>query len=458
MYLIKALKKVIKNKSILFTTPGHSQGLGILPEIKTLINKKTFKMDLSEIEGLDNLQNPTGAILKSQQKASEIYGSKASYYLVNGSSSGILALMLATVKPGEKVLIARNAHKSVINALILSGAMPVWINTEWINEWNIPGQVNPIEITNCLNNNPEIKAVWITSPTYQGVISDIATIAKSCQKKGVLLIVDEAHGSLWNFSERLPTPAIQLGADASVQSLHKNASSLTQGAILHLSSSSKIDPGKLQQCLNIINTTSPSYLILASIEATIEYLSSKPGQKKLDSLLNDIDKFHKKLSKYSDILFLQDTDQYNIDKTKILLGIKDVSGYKLSNLLQEKYNIEVEMDNDKSILALTGIGTSKKKLDKLAIAIMNSRKSLKKFEKQENFITPLVLPEIIYSPQEALHKKSKVVNIKDSIGLVAAETIVTYPPGIPIITTGEKIKETHLKALNHLTQITVISD
>ncbi|EKE02518.1 MAG: hypothetical protein ACD_20C00375G0007 [uncultured bacterium] len=457
MYLINAIKKFIKNKPILFTTPGHSQGVDILPEFKSLIGKKAFKMDLSELEGLDNLQNPTGAILKSQQKASEIYNSKASFYLVNGSTSGILALMLATVKSNEKVLIARNAHKSVINALTLSGAMPVWMNTQWIDEWNIPGPISPEEIQNCLNNNPDIKAVWITSPTYQGVVSDIATMSKLCKERGILLIVDEAHASLWNFSEKLPTPAIQLGADASVQSLHKNASSLTQGAILHLSHTSKINPEQLQQCLNIINTTSPSYLILASIEASIEYLSSKTGKKKLDNLLENIDKFREKLSEYENISFLEDNEQYQIDKTKILLGIKDVSGYKLSDFLQEKSNIEVEMDNNKSILALTGIGTNNKKLNKLFKAIKNAEKTLKKAKTQDN-PTPLIIPEIIYSPQEALHKQSKIVNIKDSVGLVSKATIVTYPPGIPILTAGEKIQEKHLKLLGSLAQIAVIID
>ena len=456
MYLINAIKKFIKNKPTLFTTPGHAQGEGISPEFKRLISKKAFKIDLSELEGLDNLQNPTGAILKSQQKASEIYNSKASFYLVNGSTSGILALMLATVKSNEKVLIARNVHKSVINALTLSGAMPVWVNTQWIDEWNIPGPVSPEEIKNCLSNIPDIKAIWITSPTYQGVVSDVATISKLCKERGVVLIVDEAHGSLWNFSEKLPIPAIQLGADASVQSLHKNASSLTQGAILHLSHTSKINPEKIQQCLNIINTTSPSYLILSSIEASIEYLSSKTGKKKLDNLLENIDKFREKLSEYENISFLENTERYQIDKTKILLAIKDVSGHELSDCLQEKYNIEVEMDNNKSILALTGIGTDKEKLNKLFKAIKNSKKKLKKSETQDNLPTPLIMPEIIYSPQEALHKQSKIVNIKDSIGLVSKATIVTYPPGIPILTAGEKIQEEHLKSLGSLAQIAVI--
>lgn len=456
MYLIKSIKKIIKKKPILFTTPGHSQGCGLLPEIKNLLGKKAFEVDFSEILGLDNLQNPTDSILKSQIQAGMIYGSQYSHYLVNGSSSGILALMLSSVNQGEKILIAKNAHKSVINALVLSGAIPVWINTEWLDEWNIPAQLDPEKVKICLDNNHDIKVVWLTSPTYHGITTDVAKIAKLCRDRKIILIIDEAHGALWNFSERLPSPAIHLGADASVQSLHKNASSLTQGAILHLNKNSKINPEKLQQCLNIVNTTSPSYLILASIEAAIVYLNSKAGRKKLDILLDNIDKFYEKLSKYKNIYFMQNFKEH--DKTKILLGINKISGYDLSNILENKFNIEIELDNNKGILAQTGIGTDWNKLDKLANSIIKSEKLLAGLNTQNNNATPLILPETVFTPQEAFYKKSEKVDIKSSIGLISKNTIVTYPPGIPVLIAGEKITKKHLVFLKNYDYIEVIRD
>jgi len=455
MHIINAIKNILENKPILFTTPGHSQGSEIFPEIEDLIGKKSFKCDLSEIIGLDNLQEPTGVILKSQLRASEIYGSKYSYYLVNGSSSGIIALMLATVSSGDKVLIARNAHKSVINALVLSGAVPIWINTEWLQDWDVPGEINPEQVKEYLNTNPDIKAVWLTNPTYEGIITDIASIVKICREKEVLLIVDEAHGSLWNFNDNLPIPSIHYGADASVQSLHKTASCLTQGAIMHIGKNSKIDPDKLQQCLNIINTTSPSYLILASIEGAIEHLNSNHGHKKIEDLLKNIDKFKHNLSKYKKFRFL---DKNNSDKTKILMSMEGITGFELAEALETRFNIEVELNNNKSITALTGIGTSEKALNKLANAVIELRKSFKKTHKSINKVFPLIQPKMILTPRQAFYQKFKIIDIKSSLGLISKETIVAYPPGIPLIISGEMIQQEHIELLDKIKEISVILD
>jgi arginine decarboxylase len=459
MYIIDALKKFIEDKPLIFTTPGHSQRQGMFLEAEDLLGENCFKADLSEVSGLDNLQNPSGIILRSQKWASEIYGSKSSFYLINGSSSGIVALMLAAVEPGEKVLIARNAHKSVINALVLSGAIPVWANTDWLDDWNIPAQINPENIRLHLEHNPEIKSVWITSPTYEGIVSDIKAIADICHEKNVLLIVDEAHGALWNFNGSFPLPAIKLGADASVQSLHKTASSLTQGAILHLGKNSRIDSQKVQQCLNLINTTSPSYLLLASIEASIEYLDSRKGQKNLDNLLENIDDFYKKLSKTDKISFLQESYNYKTDSTKLLFGIDGLSGYCLADILENRFNIEVEMDNNKGVLALTGIGTSKEKLDKLAEAVIKI--VTEDFSDTETFTSDnksLIKPEMILSPREAFYRNSKLVNTGESVGKIAKKTITPYPPGIPVLIAGERIKAEHLYFLKNYKKIDIIVD
>lgn len=453
MHIIEALNKVINKKPVLFTTPGHCQEADFLNGLDFL--RSAYKYDFSEIEGLDNLQYPEEAILESQKWASKIYGSGHSYYLVNGSSSGILALMLATVKTGEKVLIARNAHKSVINALILTGAEPVWINTEWDNNWNIPTCVTLENIQNIFAANLDIKVVWLTSPTYEGVVTDISPIVQFCREKGLLLIVDEAHGALWNFSDKLPATAISQGVDASVQSLHKTASCLNQGAILHLGKNSKIDPVKVQQSLNIINTTSPSYLILASIEGTIEYLDSISGKNKLDILLENIDNFRKKLTSTEKINFLKNTERFEIDKTKLFFGIKDVPGQVLGDFLLEKFNIEVELDNDKGVLALTGIGTSPNKLEKLSESVIQSVDLLENCTNKTNSF-PLIKPEMIYTPKEAFNKNGKKVKLNNLVGKICKETIVMYPPGIPILISGELIRQQHIDLINYRDEIEII--
>ena len=455
MYLINAIKRY-SSRSVSFTTPGHSQGKAVLPQVRDLIGIKAFKADLSEVTGMDNAHNPTGIILQSQMRASEVYGSKFSYYLYNGSTSGILALMLTTVRQGEKVLIARNAHKSVINALILSGAMPVWLNTDWIDEWNIPGVVGTEKIRESLETNPDIKALWLTNPSYEGVVTDIAPVVQICKEKEVMLLVDEAHGALWNFSNKLPSIATQQGADASVQSLHKTASGLTQGSILHLGSNTKINPDELQYNLNIVNTTSPSYLILAGIEGAIKYLRSKQGLIKLEELLKNVQKFRKTLSKYPDISILSQSANYTIDPTKLFFGINDLNGYDLSKYLYEKYNIEVELDNNRGVLALTGIGTSKANIDKLAVAVIKLQK-LVSTEKNEN-ILPQITPKVVFSPREAFYKKTRKMKLSDSLGLISKETIVHYPPGVPNIVAGEKIQEGHIELLKDMQEISIILD
>jgi len=428
--------------------------MALVPEIEEIIGKKAFQADFSEVNGLDNLQSPDDCIAKSLSRTAEIYGSGRSFYLVNSASSGIAAIMLASVKPGEKVLIARNAHKSVIDALVLSGAVPVWVNTEWDKFWNIPDQLNPEKIAHMLDKIPDIKALWLTNPTYEGILSDVERIAGICSKKNIILVVDEAHGALWNFNDRLPVPAIHLGADASVQSLHKTASSLTQTAILHLSPSSKIDPDKVQNSLNLLNTSSPSYLLLASIEGTIHYLHSAAGRKKLDELLNNADYFRDKLSKYSDILYIDDDSYFQTDKTKLLLGISYMSGHKLHNILEAKYNIETEMVNNKGILALTGIGTSREKLDRLSNALINIERTGNDNEK--NYLTPLLEPIMAIPPRLAFYKDSVMIPPEESIGQISKDTIVPYPPGIPVLIAGEIIQDEHIKFLADYKQIAVV--
>jgi arginine/lysine/ornithine decarboxylase len=458
MHIIQAINKIIQHEPLLFTTPGHSGGKSVLPEYKELVGKKVFKADLSEIEGLDNLQNPSGIIKNSLLRSSEIYGSKSTFYLVNGSTSGIIALMLSTVTRGDKVLVSRNIHKSVINALTLSGAHPVWINPEWETEWDIPSCVNPEKIKQKLEKNPDIKAVWITSPTYEGIVSDIESISKICKEKDVLLIVDEAHGALWNFSGKLPVSAIHLGADACVQSLHKTGSCFTQGAVLHLSQNSGINHEKIQQSLGMINTTSPSYLILSSIEASIEYLNSSEGRRNLDELLDNIEKTKSFIKMNIDIGFLENCEKYQHDPTKIFLGLNGVSGYDLSDILLKKFKVEVELDNNKGILALTGIGTTEKKLQKLAFSLIKAEKLLQNSSFNAPALRPFIEPEVVYTPSEAFYKKSRKIEVSKSLGLVSKETIVNYPPGIPLIIAGETIKPEHLELFDVNKEIEIILD
>lgn len=355
MDLINLIKKF--NRPHLFTTPSHS-GVGF-GDFAKLVGQRIFRCDFSEIDGFDNIRNPKGILKSSQAKASLIYGSGSSFYLYNGSTSGVLALMLSVLDIDTKVLIPRNCHISVLNGLILTHAQAVFLEPEYDDVFGVAKAIEPQSIEQKLNEHPDIKAVIVTSPTYEGVVSDIESIAKICHKRGVVLIVDEAHGALWNFSDKLPTPAIQLGADATVQSLHKTAGALTQSSILHIAKDSQIDSVKVQKSLNLINSTSPSYLLLASIEGAIKYLYSRKGAIRLKKLLDEILAVRKELALIEGVSLLE-----NSDFTKIFISVEGLSGEELSDRL---YNagIEDELVNEYGVLLLCGLGTTRRKLKKL---------------------------------------------------------------------------------------------
>lgn len=359
MNLINLIKKF--KRPYLFTTPSHDgQGFGSFAH---LVGQNIFKYDFSEIDNFDNIRNPKTVFKNSQAKAAEIYDTGASFYLYNGSTSGILALMLSVLDENDKVLIPRNCHISVLNGLILSRAEGVFLEVDYDEDFGVAQPVLPHSIRQKLEEIPEIKAVIITSPTYEGNVSNIEAISQICHEHGVILIVDEAHGALWNFSEKLPVPAIKLGADASVQSLHKTAGALTQGSILHLAKNNRISPEKVQKSLNLINSTSPSYLLLASIEGAVDFLASKKGQKELDKTLENILETRKKLSRFSQVKVLE-----NGDFTKIFIKVEGWSGHELSEKLAG-FKIEDELADEKGVLLLCGIGTSKKKLEKLCSSV-----------------------------------------------------------------------------------------
>lgn len=446
MFIINAIKKLKNSKRVFFTTPSHSQGAIIPPIIKNLIGLKAFQADFSEVDGLDNLKNPQSCLMKSQRKASQIYGSQETFYLVNGSSSGILALMMTVLKENDKVLIARNAHESVFNGLVLTGAVPVWFLPDYCEKFDIAQGITLKKVQEAYENAPDAKALIITSPTYEGVCSEIKKISDFCIEKGLIFIVDEAHGALLSFSERLPRRAISLGADASVQSLHKTAGALTGSALLHLKKNSFVNPKELQKNLNLINSTSPSWLLIASIEAAIEYLNSARGRDELNKLVDNIEKIKEYHPQYS---FLEGL---NCDKTKLLIKKEGISGEVLSYFLSEN-DIEDELITQKAVLCLCGIGTTKKKLKKLSKVL--NKISHKTSPKSEFNLDMQTIPKMMLKPKDAYNSRYETIPVKKSIGRIIAQNITPYPPCVPVLMAGEVIEDRHLGFLDEVVQVVI---
>lgn len=388
MSLINILKK--KCKIDLFTTPSHAQSFFIFSKFKQF-----YKYDISET----NAYNPQKALRSAEEKASKIYGTKSTHFLTNGSTSGIIAAVLTCVKQGEKVLIWDKAHASHKNAVKLAGATFVFYELKKDKDWGIYCETPPEVIENLLKKE-KAEAVIITSPTYEGRVSDVARIKEICKKYGAYLIVDEAHGALYPFCDRLPASAIDLKADFIIQSLHKTAGGLNPTALLHCNINLPSPLGGeglgVRGALATISTTSPSYPLLASIEKNINYLNSQKGRKKILELIENIENMKKNLPNcefYEEDIKLQLRHNSNVmlnafqhpiserpcdpetssgrrnitryDLTKILVKIPDLSGFELSKVLFEKFKIEDERANEKSVMLLCGIGTDLKKLKRL---------------------------------------------------------------------------------------------
>lgn len=338
MSLIQLLRK--QNRKYLFTTPSHGQKFFIFNKFRNF-----YKYDISETE----VQDPQTALSLAQERATRIYKTNHTYFLTNGSTSGIVASVLTCTQKNDKVLLWRNSHPCHLNAVKLAGCEPVFYDLPLNKEWGIPDK-----ITADLINIKGVKAVIVTSPSYEGIVSDIKELKRVCEKNGAYLIVDEAHGALYPFSDKLPQSAVNI-ADFTIQSLHKTAGGLNPTALLHVNCN--LDATK---ALSMINTTSPSYPLLASIEANINFLNSTKGHKKLENLIKNIQELRKSIT---NVEFGGD------DVTKILIKKDGLTGFELSEKLYEDFDIEDEKTNEISTMLLCGIGTDERKLEHLKRAL-----------------------------------------------------------------------------------------
>ena len=338
MSLVKLLNE--KPDKIMFTTPSHGQSFHIYDRLKDM-----YKIDYSETD----CQVPQRALAEAQMWASSVYHTYSTTFLTNGSTSGIIAAVLACTQVGDKVLIASNSHPSHFNAVKLAGARALTYDLDIDPDWGVPLEVRP-EVIDYFLSRYNIRTVIITSPTYEGIISDIEEIKSICEKYEAFLIVDEAHGALYPFSDDLPLSAVNI-ADFTVQSLHKTAGGLNPTALLHTNCEIDVKPA-----LDLFTTTSPSYPLLASIEANIRYLDSKDGRKEISNLISRLDKIRERC---------KGCEFFGDDPTKLLIRVPGISGFELSEMLYDDFDIEDERTNEKSTMLLCGIGTDNRKLDKL---------------------------------------------------------------------------------------------
>jgi len=457
--LLDAMQNYYNNPSVQLHIPGHTKGKAILPKFKDLIGAQAVFFDATdEHDNVGTLHPADGPIAEAQKLAAEAFGAGKSYFLLNGSTIGNMALALTLTRTNDKIIVGRNCHRSITNGLILSGANPVWVYPEKLQEWSIWGAVTPETIENAIIQNPDAKAVWVTNPTYEGVISDIEAIAAICKKYDKLLLVDEAHGSLWKFNEHLPKTALECGADAVVNSMHKTGGSFSQSSILHVSKNTKINLHSLEANLKMLHSTSPSLLLLASLDAARAYLTSELGHQDIENCVQNSIYLREMLKNIPEIKCLSGNDKFSIDPTKIYLMIDGLSGKRLESILEFEYNIDIESTTDNGILALSNIGNTRSDIEYfcecLKSIVKNHYSDITYLEKTKYM--PLLEPKIVLSPRDAYHREKEDVPLKNIVGRISGELIAECPPGISVLVPGELITEEHLPYLTKYKTITVL--
>lgn len=459
--VIDALENYLHNASVPLHIPGHARGEGVFPRFRDLVGERVINLDTTdEFDNLGTLHPATGPIEKSQELFASLYGASKTFFLVNGSTVGNLAIALTVTKENKKVIVSRNCHRSVVSGLTMSGASPIWVMPERLEEWGVYGHISPCEVKRLLDQNPDVTAVWITNPTYEGISSDIKSIAAICKERDIYFIVDEAHGCLWKFHEKLPYSALDCGADAVVHSIHKTGGSFSQSSVLHLGKNSKISQEDLESNLKMMHTTSPSYLLLASIDAARAYLSSDYGMNNVNNAINNALRVRERLENIPKVKCLNSCDGINLDPTKIYITIEGLSGKRLESILEFNYKIEVEAATDNGILALSNIGNTNKELDYFTECIISIAEGdyhdLSYLEKTKYM--PFHTPETVFTPRQAFIRQKEKVTVEDAIGRISAEVIAICPPGIPVLIPGERIKEEHLPFLTMINTINVLKE
>ncbi|MCC0658180.1 aminotransferase class I/II-fold pyridoxal phosphate-dependent enzyme [Clostridioides sp. ES-S-0123-01] len=434
MFIINELSEIVNKEMISFHMPGHKKGkiyekLGYINVLENL-----YKMDTTEIIGTDNLHSPEGIIKVSQENTAMVFKSDYTYYLINGSSCGIQSAIMSVCNPKSKIIVNRDCHQSVINGCILGDVDIEYIPCEICKNTNILKGVNVINVIDIIDKNLDAKAILLTYPTYYGMTYDLEYICNYAHSKNMVVIVDEAHGAHLGLSEKLPKTALEQGADVVIQSTHKTLPSFTQSSMIHVQED-RVDLDKISNMLRITESSSPSYLLLSSLELAVDIYENK-GKELMEELLDNIQNFKNNVNKNLEIYSTN-------DKTKVFISAKNIglTGYELENILRKKYNIQVELSNYYGVLLICTIGNSTQDFISLETALDDIVIKEFKSTKLDNIKYPVDIPQKILTPREAFYKTKKSVKIYDSIGKVCGESIVPYPPGINIISPGEIISK-----------------
>lgn len=439
--IYEALEKFKKMRVVPFDVPGHKRGRGN-PELVELLGEKCVGMDVNSMKPLDNLCHPISVIRDAEKLAAEAFGAAHAFLMVGGTTSAVQSMVLSVVKRGEKIILPRNVHRSVMGAIVLCGAVPVYVNPECDPKLGIPLGMSVAQVEKAIKANPDAKAVFVNNPTYYGICSDLRSIVRIAHENGMLCLADEAHGTHFYFGENLPVSAMAAGADMAAVSMHKSGGSLTQSSLLLAGPA--MHEGYIRQIINLTQTTSGSYLLLSSLDISRRNLALR-GRESFNTVrqmaeyarkeINDIGGYYA----YSKELINGDSI-FDFDTTKLSVHTLDIglAGIEVYDLLRDEYDIQIEFGDLGNILAYVSIGDRLREIERLVGALAEVKRRFGR-DKANLMTQEYIEPQLAVTPQDAFYAETESLPIDETDGRICSEFVMCYPPGIPILAPGERI-------------------
>ncbi len=449
--IYEALEEFRQNRIVPFDVPGHKRGRGN-PELVQLLGGDCISVDVNSMKPLDNLCHPVSIIAESERLAAQAFGAAQAFLMVGGTTSSVQSMILSVSRKGDKVILPRNVHRSVINALVLNGALPVYVNPDMDQGLGIALGMSAAAVEEAMEANPDAVAVLVNNPTYYGICSDLAAIVEMAHRRGMKVLVDEAHGTHFYFGRNLPLSAMAAGADMAAVSMHKSGGSLTQSSFLLLGPD--MNEGYVRQIINLTQTTSASYLLLASLDISRRNLALR-GAESFAKVVELAEYARVEINKiggyYAFGSELVNGDSiYDFDKTKLTVNTLELglAGIEVYDLLRDEYGIQVELGDIANILAYISIGDRPREVERLIGALADIKRKYQK-DPTGMFTQEYIEPKVALSPQGAFYADKESLPLAQVQGRICSEFVMCYPPGIPILAPGEEISREILDYIHY---------
>ena len=439
--IYEALQTFRQMRVVPFDVPGHKRGRGN-PELTAFLGERCVSIDVNSMKPLDNLCHPVSVIHEAEMLAADAFGAAHAFLMVGGTTSSVQSMVLSVCKRGDKIILPRNVHRSVINALVLCGAVPVYVNPEVDRRLGISLGMEREQVEKAIREHPDAVAVLVNNPTYYGVCSDLRAIVKMAHAAGMYCLADEAHGTHFYFGDAMPVSAMKAGADMAAVSMHKSGGSLTQSSLLLIGP--RVNAGHVRQIINLTQTTSGSYLLMSSLDISRRNLALR-GREVFAKVISMADYAREEINAIGGYYafgreLINGNSVFDFDPTKLSVHTRDIglAGIEVYDILRDEYDIQIEFGDIGNILAYLSIGDRYQELERLVSALAEIRRRYQT-DSSGLLSQEYIDPEVVTSPQEAFYAEKRSLPLQESAGCVCSEFVMCYPPGIPILAPGERI-------------------